>query len=289
MQVLDRLLDHLELVDQEVGGVAPVGLGLHEGAGVLRRRFADESRDRQVLGEPVAAGSASARRRGSAPCGRCRPRTDGRRRARSAAGSPARPDGRTGSPSSPSLANSQSSSHPLRQLLGGRRLVDRRVRRPGRRPPPGLRPGCCRRPAAAGSSRVPSVTIRCSSRTASGVSVVAHLLAHELERPVVVGDHPLAAVLRLAPAAQHLLGHLPRSRRSLQLAGPDRLLHQRVDQEALTRLPLGGHDLVHRHLAAAALIDVVEVPEDQVGKRVAEGVPAGSVSGSGRVSPPVRP
>ena len=34
VEVVDRLLDHLQLVDQEVGGVAFVGLGFQESTGV---------------------------------------------------------------------------------------------------------------------------------------------------------------------------------------------------------------------------------------------------------------
>ena len=41
MKIADRLLDQLQLVDQEVGGVAAVGLGLEEGALVLGRRFVE--------------------------------------------------------------------------------------------------------------------------------------------------------------------------------------------------------------------------------------------------------
>jgi hypothetical protein len=106
-----------------------------------------------------------------------------------------------------------------------------------------------------------------------------HLLAHELERPVVVEDHPLAAVVWLPAAAQQLLGDDPRRRRPLQLARADRLLHQGVDEEPPTRPPLGGHHLVHRDLASAALVDVVEMPENDVWQSVAERQPAGVVQG----------
>ena len=41
VQLVDRPLDHLELVDQEVGRVAFVGLGFQEGPLVLRRGFAE--------------------------------------------------------------------------------------------------------------------------------------------------------------------------------------------------------------------------------------------------------
>src|ERR1044072_5972320 len=54
MQLLDCPLNYLELMDEEVCGVAFVRLGLQEGSFVLRRRFSEDLRDRQVLDEPVA-------------------------------------------------------------------------------------------------------------------------------------------------------------------------------------------------------------------------------------------
>src|SRR5450759_4795713 len=54
VELLDRALDDLELIDDEVGRVALVRLGQEVRAGVLSGGMAEDSRYRQVLDEPVA-------------------------------------------------------------------------------------------------------------------------------------------------------------------------------------------------------------------------------------------
>ena len=61
--LVECLFDHLELVDQEVGRVAFVGLRLDEGPAVLGGRFSNDRRDRQVLDQPVAASRISQKKR----------------------------------------------------------------------------------------------------------------------------------------------------------------------------------------------------------------------------------
>ena len=93
-------------------------------------------------------------------------------------------------------------------------------------------------------------------------------LAHELQRAVVVEDHPLAAVSRLAPGPQEILRNTPARACAFELARADGLLHERVDEVVLASLVVGDHDLRHRNRAAAALIDEVEQSLDRVGSRM---------------------
>ena len=88
----------------------------------------------------------------------------------------------------------------------------------------------------------------------------------------VVDDHLLAAVARLAAAAQHLPGDAPRGARALELARRDRLLVERAHEIAVARLE-ARHHLAGDDLAARLLIDAVNQLLDPVDVAEVEGSP----------------
>src|SRR6478752_1919943 len=106
----------------------------------------------------------------------------------------------------------------------------------------------------------------------AGSQVLPHLLAHELERPVVISDHPLAPVSGLTTRSKQLLGLTPGGRSALELARTDGLLHQRVDEEPLSCPSLRSNHLIHCDLTATTLIDVVKAPQHRVEQSIAEGM-----------------
>jgi hypothetical protein len=82
-------------------------------------------------------------------------------------------------------------------------------------------------------------------------------------------------VLRWPSLAQHFLGDLSRGRRSFDLAGSDRLLHQGTDQVPLSGLG-GEFRVVHEDAAAGVLVDEVQFFEYKVPSPPANQVARGS-------------
>src|ERR1044072_5963206 len=97
-----------------------------------------------------------------------------------------------------------------------------------------------------------------------GTERPAHLIAHELQCPVVIDDHALASICWLTAAPQKLLCHHTRGCGALELARSNRLLHEEINEEALACLAIEGDHLVHRHPTAALLVDVVEASLQRV-------------------------
>ena len=228
IEIVDRLRDHPELVNEEVGGVALIGLGLQKGTFVLSPGLADEPRDRQVLGKPVvvlahrpeeedAGSTAVAVFEGVVIC---EPEVQ-----------QDRPDHRVHELLAlvRFVCEAAEHLHPLRQFLGGRGPVDRVLPIV---PVEDRHPLLIRPLQPAGRIRILQRSlgddpVQFQHRLRGQVS--AEVVPNELKRPVVVGDHPLTVVFGAAAAPQHLLRNETRGRRTLELAGADRLLHQRVD------------------------------------------------------------
>ena len=93
--------------------------------------------------------------------------------------------------------------------------------------------------------------------------------ADRLHGAVVVQDHLLAAVPGVSSCANHPRRGGPRRGGALELARRDGFLYQRVDNEPISRLPVG-HRVLHPNPAAGPAVDSVQGLLDGIGQHEAE-------------------
>src|SRR3954447_20635793 len=204
VEIVDRLLDDVQLMNQEVRLVTGVRLGFYERTGIASWRFADEPRDRQVLGEPVAPRPHEPEEedpRGTAVA--IQERVVIRQPEMEEDGA----DYRMDEPARPLVFVGEVAQelHPVGELLGWRWRMDRLSVvsiEDGNSPFSWLlQPTCGGRIV---ERPIGNDSVQFENRRRR--ETITHLLPHELKRSVVVGDHPLAAISGFAAGPKHFLG-----------------------------------------------------------------------------------
>ena len=270
VQALDRALDDRELVEHEVGDVAAVGLDMQVRPRVLRGRPAEDAGDREVLRQPVAGAQH-------------RPVEEGARRPAVAVGEgmvvgerevqhDRAHHGVDEALAAESVGELAQPIEACRKIRSRRRAMDDRPVSPlddhalvlGTLKPAGFAP-VIERVEHDDAMQIEDVARR--QETA-----VRRQRGGGLQHLEIVEDHLLAAVARLAAAAQHLPGDAPCRARALELARRDRLLVERTHEVAVARLE-ARHHLAGDDLAARLLIDAVNQLLDPVGVAEVEGPP----------------